>query len=189
MTDLGTEDEMSTIIKIPEFVYDQLMNHLLPDDLKDEEVAFIFVSVIKEHQSLTLKYNDWFPVNSADFESRSPFHFELKEQTTASIIKRAHELDCAIVEFHSHVKQISAQFSPTDFNGFKEFVPHVLWRLKDKPYFAVVVTHTSFDALVWLDSLDNPTELKSIQLENHDLKPTNKSIYELKQNYNDFRYI
>jgi len=40
-------------------------------------------------------------------------------------------------------------FSPSDIAGFREFVPHIHWRLKGKPYGAVVVAPASIDAALW----------------------------------------
>ena len=71
-------------------------------------------------------------------------------------------------------------FSLTDQKGFQEFVPHVWWRLKGKPYVAVVVAQTDFDGVVWIsdsvspqyldgivsgDTIHRPTQLSSLTYE------------------------
>lgn len=106
------------------------------------------------------------------FIIRSPYHFELTEQMRATVIKKAHDLDASIVELHSHKGSRWAEFSESDLFGFQEFVPHVWWRLKGRPYIAVVVSHTSFDGLVWLTNPNIPQRLDGIVTENSFLRPT-----------------
>ena len=55
------------------------------------------------------------------FENRSSFHFELSDEIRAKIIKKAHDLDCSIIEFHSHLGYYPACFSSSDWCGFEEF--------------------------------------------------------------------
>jgi hypothetical protein len=92
------------------------------------------------------------------------------------LIKRAHDLGTCLVEFHSHLGHGPAAFSWSDVTGLADFVPHVRWRLKGRPYAAVVVTKNSFDALAWVTPSPDPDSLEGI-LVGHDLKrPTNRSL-------------
>ncbi len=167
---------MKTIINIPPKVYRRLKNHLLPIDGDLEEVAFVFTSLIKNKNEITFKYKEWVPVQSNSFSSRSSFHFELSDKMRAGIIKKAHDLNCSIIEFHSHLGSSPACFSPSDWCGFEEFVPHVLWRLKGKPYVAVVVAKSGFDALVWTDNAQNSKFLDELRVRKVRMCPTNLSL-------------
>ena len=58
----------------------------------------------------------------------------------------------------------------------KETVPYIWWRLKKRPYLAIVVTATGFDALVWLDNPNIPLQLDGIIVGKSLLSPTNNSL-------------
>ncbi len=167
---------MKTVLNIPHSVHKDLKKHLLPKHQADEEAAFLFAEVKEKDGALQFNFQDWYVVRPDDYESRSPYHFELKQEIQAKIIKQAHELNACIIEFHSHIDQDYIRFSYTDWKGFAEFVPHVLWRLEGKPYVAVVVTNNDVDALVWVDSPQKPPELTVIKTEKQEIKPANNSL-------------
>ena len=54
-----------------------------------------------------------------------------------------------VAEFHSHPFNLPAEFSYADYCGLVETVPHMLWRLKRRPYVAVVIGPNDFDGIVW----------------------------------------
>ena len=129
---------MRTELSVPETVYGPLMEHLLPRNSEGEAAAFVFARFERTTETLKLEYADWFAVPSEDFIVQS-LEYELSDKARASVIKRAHDLGAALVEFHSHPFPFEACFSPSDLRGLREFVPHVMWRLKGRPYVAVVV--------------------------------------------------
>jgi hypothetical protein len=69
----------------------------------------------------------------------------------ARVIKLAHERNAILLEVHSHPSGQPACFSPADIFGLVEFVPHIRWRLKGKPYAALVFGRNSVDGLAWFD--------------------------------------
>ena len=95
-----------------------------------------------------------------DLAFQSGYHIELGREAQARIIKTAFTKREGLVEFHSHRTAQPACFSPSDFRGFEEFVPHVRWRLAGRPYAAIVFHMSSVDGLVWLD--DKPVQLDHI---------------------------
>ncbi|MCF8332071.1 MAG: hypothetical protein K9H84_06430 [Bacteroidales bacterium] len=166
---------MKTILNIPQDVYKKIVKHLMPEHQTDEEAAFLFAEVVEQNESIYLNFRDWYAIKPIDYKSRSPYHFELKQETNSKIIKQAHDLNACIVEFHSHIDQKYIQFSYTDWLGFSEFVPHALWRLKGKPYLAVVVTRNDVDALVWTTP-QKPYKLTAIITEVQEITPANNSL-------------
>jgi hypothetical protein len=166
---------MSSTIKMPADVFDLIKSHLLPENMVVEEVAFFFAKIENTGDETVFEYKDHWLLSSDDFVSQGAYYFELTDETVKRLIKQAHDLNTAIVEFHSHVNQQSAEFSYTDWEGFQEFVPHVFWRLKDRPYAAVVLTSNGFDALAWIKSGKQSEPIKGLDIESELLLPTNNS--------------
>jgi len=129
---------------------------------------------------------DWYAVPAEGFAFRSKYYIELSNDTKAFLIKKAHDLQTSLVECHSHLGPWPAEFSPSDFSGFREFVPHILWRLSGRPYLAVVTTpRTDFDGLVWISPDQNPVQLDAIQTERRTLYPTALSIVALENSHGE----
>lgn len=163
------------VLHLPPKVRQALWRHLLPRRPVAEEAAFVYARHEVENGAVVFRYIEWLPVAPDGFAVRSLMHFELADETRAKVIKRAHDLGAAVVEFHSHVGSWRARFSASDHAGFAEFVPHVWWRLKSRPYLAVVVAAGSFDALVWLADPQSPEHLDGIVVEEQVFTPTRLS--------------
>jgi len=160
------------LLKIPETTQTDIWAHLLPRLFAVEEAAFLFVCRDPEEKAELFSYVDWIPVPPEGFLSRSAFHFELTDEIRAVVIKRAHDLGTSLVEFHSHRGRLPAKFSASDVLGFQEFVPHVWWRLKGRPYAAVVLSRSGFDGLVWSTGPNTPQRLNGIAVGKSVLTPT-----------------
>lgn len=156
-----------------------LWQHLLPHGKTPEQAAFAFAAQEARNGAAVFRCLEWQPVPPEGFVSRSMFHFELTDATRAGVIKRAHDLGASIVEFHSHTGSWPAAFSGSDVAGFREFVPHVWWRLKGRPYLAIVVTRSGFDGLAWLAGPEVPEALGGIAVGESLLTPTGLSRWEL----------
>jgi len=169
------------LIKLPSSTYNDLWAHLQPKNPKYEEVAFVYAHQESIDGSQIFHCSEWFAVPPTGFESRSKYHLELSDETRASVIKRAHELSATLIEFHSHIGPWPARFSISDLLGFEEFVPHVLWRLKSRPYLAVVVAKSGFDGFVWQYDANNPDYIEGIIIEDKILKTTKLSPLRLKE--------
>ena len=163
------------LLQLPPPVHQALWAHLVPPNTRNEEVAFVYVNQENSDGTQIFEYVEWFPVPMSGFQSRSSFHLELGDETRALVIKRAHDLGTCLVEFHSHLGPWPARFSPSDFLGFREFVPHVWWRLKGRPYLAVVVTKSDFDGLAWITTPQITQRLDGIVVDKHLLTPTGLS--------------
>ena len=163
-----------TVVRVPERIYRKMRRHLLPWWHRVEEAAFLYATPTKDS---LFEYLEWFPVPASGFVSRSAYHLELNDETRAIVIKRAHDLGASIVELHSHLGRGQARFSPSDLAGFRDFIPHVFWRLKHLPYLAVVMTRSGFDGFAWTRGPDTPERLHGIQVGNRLLTPTRLSSF------------
>ena len=163
---------ISSIVVIPEQVLKGLQTHLLRKH-RVEEAAFLYA----HHTPNGFEYIEWFPVPSHGFLNRSTYRLELTDAMRGVVIKRAHDLGASIVELHSHVSYLPASFSPTDLAGLDAFVPHVMWRLKGKPYVAIVMAVGSFDGFAWLSNPKTPQRLDGIHSGARTLVPTGLSSF------------
>lgn len=166
-----------TFIQLPQEIHNRLQQHLLRDLEANEEAAFVFVRP-KPEASHILEFVGWYPVPPEGFEVQLPYHFELTDEARAGMIKRAHDLGASVVEFHSHTSDWPAQFSPSDWFGFQEIVPHMWWRLKGRPYAAVVVSHRDFDGFVWRVDAYTPERVAGILVGEQLLEPNKRSPLE-----------
>lgn len=163
-------------LSIPRKTFDRLRSHVTKSEI--EGAAFAYVKAVKKGNEVIFELMEWDPIYEDGFESRSEFHLNLAIETQAYVIKRAHDLQASMVEFHSHSGIRPVKFSPSDFAGFKEFIPHVWWRLKGKPYIAVVFNKSGFDGLVWLKDPDTPQQLNGIIVDEKHLEPTKRTLQE-----------
>ncbi len=175
--------KMEILLDLPQEAHVALWHHLVRPDSDSEEVAFVYAHDKSNEKSKVFKYVEWCPVPAEGFVSRSDFHLELTDEIRASVIKRAHDLGASLVEFHFHSGPWPAKFSRSDLLGFQEFVPHVWWRLKGRPYLAIVVSRSDFDALVWLKGPDTPHRLDGLLVDGEALVPT--GLTPLSREYDD----
>ncbi len=150
----------------------RLRQHLFPRGGSCEEAAFLFARAQSTDAALELHVLEAQLIPPEGFACRSPFYLELTDETRAAVIKRAHDLGAGLIECHSHPGQRGACFSWSDLHGFDEFVPHAMWRLKGKPYAAIVMAPDSFDALVWRSATARVEPAGAIVTETGRIEPT-----------------
>lgn len=162
------------VIDFPPPVKREVWQHLLESDRDAEEAGFLFVrpTAMARHSYEVI---DWYAVPVEGFAFSSAYHFELTDETRARVIKHAHDLQASLVEIHSHICEGPAAFSPSDLIGFSEFVPHVWWRLKGRPYFALVASIGGIDGLCWIDGPQAPERLGAIRVGETALAPSGRS--------------
>jgi hypothetical protein len=166
------------LLALPGPAHTALWKHLVPERHLVEEAAFAYAARETADGAEVLRCVEWAPVAPQGFVSRSAFHLELTDAARAGAIKRAHDLGASLVEFHSHTGRWAAAFSGSDLAGFREFVPHVWWRLKGRPYVAVVVTRAGFDAFAWLTGPDAPQFIIGVMAGDELLTPTGLSRWD-----------
>ena len=164
----------------------QVWDSLLRQDTDRESVGFLYASQYEEQGYSVFEGREWYPVPGDGYSTRTDRYCELKDAVRSEVIKRAHNSGLALVEFHSHLGPAPAAFSYSDHLGFQDFVPYVRWRLKGRPYLAVVVAHAGFDGLVWLGDSKHPYRLDGIREDGEFLRATGLSHRNL-EDYSDWQ--
>ncbi len=167
---------MSTGLVIDPELHRRLRTHLLPDDSAAEQAAFLFAKTAYKRADFRFKVIDHTLVAPDGVEYNSVGYLELTDQTRAQVIKKAHDLEASLVELHSHRLPFPAVFSPTDIDGLRQFVPHVWWRLRGRPYLALVIAPTSFDALLCVTNARDAQPLDRLVFGRRVLRPTGPSL-------------
>jgi len=173
---------MAVFLHLTSRAYEAVRAHLLQDN--SEQAAFLFITTDLRKNECTLEVVEYYLVPEGELAGGGdPYYLELTDEAKSKVIKMASDRKTALGEAHSHPFSLSrCSFSPSDLEGFKEFVPHVWWRLRGKPYLALVMGQRSFDALVWLKDPETPTALDGLMLDRiRSLKPTGLTITNLKR--------
>ena len=164
------------ILKLDKDLQGRLWSHLLPKDTVREQAVFLFCMTEPADNGLTFVAVDQAFLGPDDFVAQHADYLELTDETRISLIKRAHVLGASLAELHSHPSPWPAAFSLSDRMGLKETVPHMRWRLQKRPYLAVVVAPSGFDALVWSRDARIPEPLAGIDIGGEFMTPTNFSL-------------
>lgn len=167
---------MKTVLRLPEHALDDVLAHLLPPGGWREEAAFLMVKPERGPETLSLEFIESVKLAPNDFDTQEGDYIELNDEARARLIKRAHDLDAALVEMHCHPGPWRAAFSDADRAGLRETVPHMFWRLRNRPYLALVVAQSGFDALLWIDDPRVPRALDAVFAGDKLLRPTNASL-------------
>jgi len=166
---------MGYILSLSPRLKDELWRHLLPEDSYCEQAAFLYATHATIGDDMVFDVVAHELLENDDFTAQCSDYLELADEARARIIKRAYAVNGCIVEIHSHPWGDSpAEFSVSDRVGLKQTVPHVRWRLMERPYLALVVGLFSYDALIWALG-DQPAPLV-VQVGRERLLPTGRSL-------------
>jgi hypothetical protein len=170
---------MSIVIKIDNSIYSNIRSHLLHNEL--EHVCFLYYRPLFDEQHIVMDVQDFYIVPSHEYDYQSEFHVVLSDACQSKVIKKAWDKKLSLGEIHSHPLSIKAAFSTSDMSGFQDFVPHVWWRLKKGPYFALVISQIEIDALAWIKSPKIEEAIKKIEVGNSMVYPSNNTLTQLKE--------
>jgi hypothetical protein len=133
---------MAVFLDLQQGLRVRLWAHLLQNGV--EQVAIVFATVDPQGDDIVFNAREVYLATPDDFEFHSGYHIELTDEARARIIKKAWDTGTTPVEFHSHPGDAGdlwpAMFSASDMYGFSDYVPHCRWRLRGRPYLAVVVS-------------------------------------------------
>jgi len=149
-----------------------------------EQVGFFLADFDIEGSVFVVR--EFRPMPPEAFEYQSAYHVTLRDEMRPEIIKWAWDADACLVEVHSHGDEGIASFSPSDLYGFDEWVPHVRWRLRGRPYAAIVSAGDSFDALAWLDDENGLVQVTALKVDGIAHAPTARTLprlAELRERY------
>lgn len=169
-------------LKIKSQIFRKIKGFLFQD--AKEHVVFLLITPENQDNKIVFEVKDFYLVPKNELD-QTHYSVKLKYNTQAKIIKWAWDNEASLGEVHSHPfsKQDTA-FSYSDLWGLKEFVPHVWWRLKNKPYIAIVFGKRDYDALVWIDNPNTPQKLQGILVDSDLFEPTNNTIFNFESENN-----
>lgn len=172
---------MDIRIRVSTTMLDRVRQHLLPPGSSLEHGAFLFCSYGLTEQTMTFECVEVMAMQPADYLEQATDYLELRDDTRARLIKRAHDSGLAIVETHSHPGPYPAALSDADLEGLAAFVPHVRWRLKNRPYAALVFARSGFDGLAWIGNDSPATQISRIETESSYVPATGLTLSYLRR--------
>jgi hypothetical protein len=149
-----------TVIAATGEIYRSARDHLRG---RIEQVGFFLADFDEGRSAFVL--SEWRPMPPEAFEFQSSYHVTLRDEIRPEIIKWAWDAGACLIEVHSHGDEGFAGFSPSDIWGLDEWVPHVRWRLRGRPYAAIVTAGDTFDALAWLDGTGEPSQVERLEVD------------------------
>lgn len=144
-------------------LYEALRGHL---DARAEQVGFFLADWRPDERRFVLR--DWRTISLEGFEHQSNFHVSLTDEVRGEVIKWAWDSGACLIEAHSHGRWGPAKFSSSDLWGFDKWVPHLWWRLRGRPYAALVMAGEMFDAVAWIDGPNAAEQVEFLDIEGVD---------------------
>jgi hypothetical protein len=139
-----------------------------------EQVGFFLADFVEANR--TFKILDWRLVRAKEELDGAVFHVTLDNEVQTEMIQWAFSTGRCLIEAHSHGTLWPAEFSRTDVLGLDEWVPHVRWRLRGRPYAALVTGGIDFDALAWADASTDPAQVERLVAGSLDLVATGRTL-------------
>jgi hypothetical protein len=158
-------------LSISDELYRAFSQHL---DSRPESVGFFLADW--EADSETFLLIDWSPAPDAGFADQSDYHLSLTDAYCNEMILWAWRSGKCLVEAHSHVDWGPAGFSGSDMFGFSEWVPHLWWRLRGRPYAAIVKAGETLDAIAWIRDPNVPEQIVQVDVEDQHLLSTRNTL-------------
>jgi hypothetical protein len=149
-----------TAFAVTRALYDGARGHLRG---RVEQVGFFLADFDGTRRAFLLR--EWRAIPPEGFEYQSAYHVSLTDEMKTEVIRWAWDARACLVEAHSHGDFGRAMFSPSDLSGFRDWVPHLFWRLRRRPYAALVTAGETFDALAWVEAADLPEQIERIELD------------------------
>ena len=140
-----------------------------------EQVGFFLADFAKDTSEFTIA--EWCLVGTEEAsDDVGLLHVTLSDEVQAEVIQWAFATGRCLIEAHSHGPRWPAEFSSTDVLGLDEWVPHVRWRLRGRPYVALVTGGADFDGLAWVDASTDPVQVDRLVAGDIDLVATARTL-------------
>jgi hypothetical protein len=160
-----------TSFSITPHLYEALGTHL---ERRAEQVGFFLADW--DHTARSFVFREWRPVPREGLEHQSDSHVSLSEEMRADLIRWAWDSGLSLVEAHSHGRWAPAEFSGSDLWGFDEWVPHLWWRLRGRPYAALVTASETFDAIAWIEGPRIPEQVDTFEVGGDTVAATGQTL-------------
>jgi hypothetical protein len=152
-------------------VENAVRQHLFQDRV--EQVAFL----LGRFSDNEFVIDDVMCIAREGFDYQSALHVSLSDDERARVIKWAWDNGGSLVEAHVHLFDEPASFSSSDIRGLREFVPHMWWRLRRRPYAALIYGPGSFDGLAWIADAESAEQVVTLRVPGRvDTKATGRSL-------------
>jgi hypothetical protein len=159
---------MTTTITVDETTWAAACDHLRGSV---EQVGFFLADYDEPARRFAIRGFRALPETA--FEIQSAVHVSLKDEVRPQVVGWATRESACLIEAHSHVWGPAAV---SDVYGFASWVPHVRWRLRRRPYAAVVMAEGTFDTLAWIEASPMPEQVTTIEIGDHELPATGMTL-------------
>jgi hypothetical protein len=146
---------------------------------KPEQVGFFLAHYDASHETFDLQASR--PVVGDGYAVQTDQHVVVADETRAEMIQWAWRENLSLVEIHSHGDWAPAQFSGSDIYGFQEWVPHLWWRLRRRPYAAIVSAGDTFDAWAWTLDPQRPLQVSELETDGRSRAATHATFAALER--------
>lgn len=148
-------------IRIPQSIWERATSHLFQDN--GEHIVF-FLGEVTQNSGIRFLVRDAILIKNEEMECDG-FAAQVQLKALLEVVNSANKTNLALIEMHNHgFSYHEVDFSRTDYNGFKEFVPYIFDVLPGRPYAAIVVTpQEQVNALVWRKP-DNFEPISSVSI-------------------------
>lgn len=160
-------------LEIPAAISARLLTYL---DVPTERMAFL-LAIPTPVADAWIVVDDLYLTDELDYTYQAIHGMELADAVRPRVLSWATRPDVALIEVHSH-RHLShtTTFSPTDLEGLEEVVPQMLWRLRGRPYAALVLGSDDLDALVWSHRTQPPSAPSAVVIADRTLTPTGIAV-------------
>lgn len=163
-------------LTIPDVINSRLVRYL---DVPVERMAFLVASPDEAGEVWTV-LDDLYLTDCIDYVYQDVHGMELADEVRPRVLTWATRSNVALIEVHSHGHlSFQTTFSATDLDGLEQVVPQLLWRLRGRPYAALVLGGTDLDALCWSKRVEDVTVPVNVILGSRELTPTGLALHGL----------
>lgn len=129
-------------------------------DMRAEQVGFFLADWSPTERTFLVR--GWRPIRDQAAGGGDDLHVSLSDDQRTAVIQWAWAEDACLIEAHSHGGWSPAAFSAFDLANLDEWVPHLWWRLRGRPYAAIVTSTRDFDGFAWTDRPDMAEQVDGV---------------------------